>query len=52
MQKVKREKAFIILLESVEPPEAQLIIDMINKTPIKGVTKAVANEAFPNLIQK
>lgn len=52
MQKVKREKAFIILLESVEPPEAELIINMINKTPIKGVTKAVAKEAFPNLIQK
>lgn len=52
MQKVKREKAFIILLESVEPPEAELIINMINKTPIKGVTKAVAKEAFPNLIKK
>ena len=52
MQKVKRERAFIILLESVEPPEAELIINMINKTPIKGVTKAVAKEAFPNLIQK
>jgi len=25
---------------------------MINKNPIKGVTKAVAKEAFPNLIQK
>ena len=52
MQKAKREKAFIILLESVEPPESELIINMINKTPIKGVTKAVVKEAFPNLIQE
>jgi len=52
MQKVKREKAFIILLESVEPPEAQLIINMINKIQIKGVTKAVVKEAFPNLIKE
>lgn len=52
MQKVKRERAFIILLESVEPPEAELIINMINKKPIKGVTKAVVKEAFPNLIQE
>tara|TARA_Y100000389_G_scaffold92685_1_gene89449 strand:+ start:4571 stop:4978 length:408 start_codon:yes stop_codon:yes gene_type:complete len=52
MQKMKREKLFIILLESVEPPDAELVINMINKTPIKGVTKAVAKEAFPNLIQK
>lgn len=52
MHKVKREKAFIILLESVEPPESELILNMINKVPIKGVTKSVAKEAFPNLIKK
>jgi hypothetical protein len=51
MQKIKREKSFIILLESVEPPESELILNMINKVPIKGVTKAVVKEAFPNLIK-
>lgn len=51
MQKVKREKSFIILLESVAPPESELILNMINKVPIKGVTKAVVKEAFPNLIK-
>jgi len=40
------------LLESVPPPESELVIDMINKIPIKGVTKAVVKEAFPDLIQK
>lgn len=51
MQKVKREKSFIILLESVAPPESELILNMINKIPIKGVTKTVVKEAFPNLIK-
>tara|TARA_B100000768_G_scaffold115823_1_gene107197 strand:+ start:1309 stop:1716 length:408 start_codon:yes stop_codon:yes gene_type:complete len=52
MRKIRREQLFITLIESVPPPESELVIDMINKIPIKGVTKAVVKEAFPNLIQK
>ena len=52
MRKIRREQLFITLLESVPPPESELVIDMINKIPIKGVTKAVVKEAFPDLIQK
>ena len=49
---LKKHKEFITLIESLPPPESELVIDMINKIPIKGVTKAVVKEAFPNLIQK
>lgn len=52
MQKVRREKLFIYLLESIEPPESELVINMINKKPIKGVTKTLVKEAFPNLIKQ
>lgn len=50
---LRRERMFIDMLESIHPKDAEIIINMINKqSPVKGLTKAVVKEAFPNLIQK
>jgi len=47
---VKRESIFISLLESVHPADAKVLILMINKKPMTGLTKSVIQEAFPGLI--
>lgn len=53
MLQLKREKMFIDMLESIHPKEAEVLVKMINKTsPAKGVTKALVQEAFPDLIKK
>jgi hypothetical protein len=51
MLKAKREKIFIGLLETVDPNDAELVIDMINKKPPKGITRKVVEEAFPGLLK-
>ena len=38
------------IIETVHPRDAELMLGMINKKGIKGVTKKVVEEAFPNLI--
>jgi len=49
----KRENSFIGLLESVHPDDALWVLAMVNKkSPIKGLTKKLVQEAFPNLIKK
>jgi len=48
----KRESIFIQLLEAIHPEDAKCVIDMINKKPIPGVTKALIKEVYPNLIVK
>jgi len=50
MLQVKRESIFIGLLESIHPKDAQIILDVINKRPITGITKNLVKEAFPNLL--
>jgi hypothetical protein len=50
MPAFKREAIFIGLLESIHPQDAKHVVNMINKTPPKGVTKAVVKDAFPNLL--
>jgi hypothetical protein len=53
MLKPKREKLFLDILESIHPRDAELLVGMINKKmPIKGITKKLIQEAFPNLILK
>ena len=52
MLKPKRENIFIGMLEGIHPLDADLVVGMINKQKIKGITKALANEAFPNLIKE
>lgn len=51
MPAVKRESIFIGLLEGVHPEDAKLLIKMINKEKIKGITRNVINEAFPGLLR-
>lgn len=51
MSTIKREKMFLDILESVHPRDAELLAGMINKKlPIKGVTKSLVKEAYPNFI--
>ena len=52
MMKPKRENIFIGLLEGIHPLDADLVVGMINKQKIKGITKALTNEAFPDLIKE
>ena len=41
------------MLETVHPKDAELLVGMINKKmPVKGVTKKLVQEAFPDLIVK
>ena len=47
----KREKVFIDMLEVVHPEDAKILVSMINKkSPVKGLTKKIVQEAYPNLI--
>jgi len=48
---IKRETIFIGMLESIHPADALLMIDMINKTKPKGITRAIVEEAFPGLLK-
>jgi|13_taG_2_1085334.scaffolds.fasta_scaffold25928_3 hypothetical protein len=48
---LKREKMFIDMCESVHPRDAEVLVAMINKeTPVKGITKTLVKEAFPDLL--
>ena len=50
LTKTRREFLFIQLLESVHPEDAKLLIAMKDrKLPFKGLTKKVAQQAFPDL---
>ena len=51
MPKVKREQIFIGILEGVHPEDAKVVLSMINKKNLKGITRPVVEEAFPNLLQ-
>ena len=51
MQKYKREQIFIGMLEGVHPEDAKIIIAMINKQNIKGLSRPVVEEAFPGLLE-
>ena len=47
-QQMRREQLFIRILESVEPEDAELVIQMKDRE-IKGVSKNVVAKAFPEL---
>jgi hypothetical protein len=50
ISQIKREQIFIGVLEAVHPKDAELVINMINKkSPVKGLTLKIAQEAFPDL---
>lgn len=49
---IRRERMFIDMLEAVHPKDAEILVSMINKkSPVKGLTKKLVQEAFPQLIQ-
>ena len=49
---VKREKMFIDTLEAIHPEDAKIVISMVaKKTPVKGLTKKLVQEALPDLIR-
>lgn len=51
LNKIKRERMFIDILESVPPGEAEIVVAMINKKqPVKGLTLKLVKEAYPDLI--
>ena len=53
LNRFKRETAFIDLLESIHPDDAQLFCDAKDKKlKFKYITKALIKGAFPNLIKK
>lgn len=47
----RRQALFIQMLESVHKEDAELLCKMIAQKPLKGLTKATVNEAYPNLIK-
>ena len=48
---VKRERMFIDMLESMPPQDASVVVSMINKkSPYRGITKKLVQDAFPDLI--
>jgi hypothetical protein len=50
LTKSRREFLFIQLLESIHPLDAKLIISIKDrKLPFKGLTKKIAQQAFPDL---
>jgi hypothetical protein len=52
LSQLKREFMFIRLLESIHPADAKIVLAMVaKKLPVKGLTKALVQEAFPNLIR-
>lgn len=53
LNKIRREKMFIEILESVHPRDAEILLCMINKKqPVKGLTKKLVQEVFPDLIRE
>lgn len=51
INKVKKEVAFIEILESIHPKDAKILIAVKDKkNPAKGITKKLVQEAFPGLL--
>ena len=50
MPAYKREAIFIGLIEAIHPEDAKVVISMINKRKINGVTRNVVEETFPGLL--
>lgn len=50
MNQAKRESIFINMLETVHRDDAELLIDMLQKKRIKGLTTTVINDVFGNVI--
>ena len=42
---------FIGMLETIHPEDAKLVVKMINREKIDGLTRVVVEEAFPGLLR-
>ena len=52
-QPIRRESIFLNIIETMHPSESELLISAKDKAlKIKGLTKALIDEAFPGLIVK
>lgn len=52
LNNTKREKMFIDTLEAIHPEDAKIVISMVaKKSPVKGLTKKLVQEALPDLIR-
>lgn len=50
LKQLRREALFIELLESVHPGDAKILLSIKEKkTPVKGLTKTIVQQAFPGL---
>lgn len=47
----RREALFIQMLESVDKQDAEVLCRMLQQKPMKGLSAAVINEAFDNIIE-
>ena len=51
LNSLKREQLFVGLLESIHPKDAEILLLMVSKKPpVKGLTKKLVQEAYPDLI--
>jgi len=50
MPKFKRERLYVEILEGIHPSDARIVVDMVNREKIKGITKDLVKEAFPGLL--
>ena len=49
---MRRETLFIQMLESIHAEDAIIVLNMVQKkAPVKGLTKKIVEEAFPNLLK-
>lgn len=51
LNQIKRETLFIQLLQDVDNDDAELLCKMIAQKPLKGLSKKLIQEAFPDLIE-
>jgi hypothetical protein len=47
----KRENIFLGIVEGVDPNDAKLVVDMINKKTPEGLSRPIVNDAFPGLLK-
>jgi hypothetical protein len=52
LNQMKRENIFIEILETVHKDDAEILLNMIQQKPFKGITSKIVNEAFPNLVSE
>lgn len=52
LKQLKMEVLFINLLESIDDNDAEIVANMLEKKPIKGLPVSVIEAAFPNIFEE